>query len=94
MSAGLGVQQKDKVGYDLLASNGDIKSVIVYISTNLGMVSVYDPDLTEFIIEAFEMDKELADYFRGKTGYNNQEIGGVLGLSNAADLIYYIFQKI
>ena len=64
-SVGLGIQEKDKMGYDLLASNGDIKSITAYISNNLGIVSGYDSDSTEFIIEAFEMDKELAEHFRG-----------------------------
>ena len=31
-----------------------------------GKVGGYDSDSTEFIIEAFEMDKELAEYFRGQ----------------------------
>ena len=58
-----------------------------------GKVGGYDSDSTEFIIEAFEMDKELAEHFRGQIKYNNQEIGGVLGLRNASDLVYNIFPK-
>ena len=73
--------------------NGDIKSITAYVSKDLGMVSGYDSDSTEFIIEAFEMNKELAEHFRGQIAYNNQEIGGVLGLRNASDSIYDIFAK-
>ena len=65
-SAGVGVQQKDKVGYRILCSNGDTNAVTAYLSETLEVVNGYDDNATECIIQAFNMDKELSDYFRQK----------------------------
>ena len=76
------------MGYEILCSNGVTKAVTAYISEN-----GYDEKSTECIIQAFNMSKELSDYFRQKIKYDSQEIGGVLGMKNASDLIYDVSPK-
>ena len=83
-SAGVGIQQKDKVGYKILYSNGDKKAVTAYLSETLGVVNDYDDDSTECIIQAFNMDKAK---------YDSQEIGGALGLKNTGNLLYDVSPK-
>ena len=39
------------------------------------------------------MDKKLSDYFLGKLHYNAKTISGVMGLKNAADIMYEISPK-
>ena len=63
-SAGVGTQKKDKVGYEIWCSNG--KTVTAYLSETLGVVNGYDEKSTECLIKAFNMGKELSDYFRDK----------------------------
>ena len=65
-SAGLGTQKKIKVGYEILCSNGNTKTVTAYLSETLGIVNGYDENSTECIIKAFNMGKELSDHFRNK----------------------------
>ena len=50
--------------YEILCSNGDTKAVTAYLSETLGVVNGYDDKSTECIIQAFNMNKELSDYFR------------------------------
>ena len=76
------------MGYEILCSNSDTKTVTAYLSETLGIVNRYDENSTECIIKAFNMGKELSDYFWDKIKYDAQEIGGVLGLKNACDLEY------
>jgi len=71
-----------------LCSNGDTKAVTAYLSETLGVANGYDDNSTECITKAFNMNKELSDYFRQKMKYDSQEIGEVLGLKNAGDLLY------
>ena len=89
-SAGMGIQKKDKIGYEILCANGDRKAVTAYLSDTLGRVDGYDQKYTEYIIKSFGMNQELSDYFRERVKYESQEIGGVLGLKNASDLLYDI----
>ena len=86
-SAGMGIQRKDKIGYEMLCGNGETKAVTAYLNDTLGKVNGYDRRYTEFIINAFGMNQELSDYFRRQVAYDSQEISGVLGLKNASDLI-------
>ena len=65
-SAGMGIQKKDKVGYEILCSNGDKKAVTAYLSEMLGLVNGYDDKSTECIIRSFNMSQEVSDYFRKK----------------------------
>ena len=87
-SAGMGIQRKDKIGYEILCADGDKKVVTAYLSDTLGRVNGYDQRYTEFIIKSFGMNQELSDYFRQRVKYESQEISGVLGLKNASDLLY------
>ena len=92
-STGVGTQKKDKVGYEILCFNGSTKTVTAYLSETLGTVNGYDQRSTECIIKAFDVGKELSDYFRDRIKYDTQEIAGVLGLKNACDLIYDVSAK-
>ena len=55
---------------------------------SLETVNGYDEKSTKCLIEAFQMNDKLSDYFSGKMKYNSQVISGVMGLKNAADLMY------
>ena len=85
---GMGIQRKDKIGYEMLCANGETKAVTAYLNDTLGKVNGYDQKYTEFIIKSFGMNQELSDYFRRQVKYDSQEISGVLGLKNASDLLY------
>jgi len=87
-SAGMATQRKDKVGYEIMCGNGETKAVTAYLNDALGTVNGYDKRYTELLVNAFDMNKELSYYFRKQSVYDSQEIGGVLGLKNASDLIY------
>ena len=87
-SAGMGIQRKDKIGYEILCANREKKAVTAYLIDTLGKVNGYDQKYTEFIIKSFGMNQELSDYFRRQVIYYSQEISGVLGLKNASDLLY------
>ena len=50
-STGVGTQKKDKVGYEILCSNGDTKTVTAYLRETLGIVNGYDENSTEFMIK-------------------------------------------
>ena len=60
-SAGMGIQKKDKVGYEILCTNGDKKAVTAYLSETLGLVNGYDYKSTECITKSFDMSQELSD---------------------------------
>ena len=92
-SAGMGIQKKDKVGYEFLYSNGDKKAVTAYLSETLGRFNGYDYKSTKCITKSFQMSQELSDYFRKKIKYESQEISGVLGLKNVRDLLYDVIPK-
>ena len=92
-SAGMGVQQRDKIGYGIHCSNGDNKGITAHLTDTLGTVNEYDAKSTKCIIEAFRMNAKLSDYFLGKLKYDSQAISGVMGLKNAADLMYDVSSK-
>merc|ERR1712228_207824 len=54
----------------------------------LGRVNGYSKEYTALLVNSFSMGKQLSDNFWEQTKYDSQEIGGVLGLKNASDLIY------
>ena len=82
-SAGMGVQQRDKIGYGIQCSNGDTKGITAHLTDTLETVNGYDAKSTKCIIEAFRMNNKLSDYFLGKLKYDSQAISGVMGLKNA-----------
>ena len=92
-SAGMGIQKKDKVGYEILCTNCDKKAITAYLSETLDRVNGYDYKSTECITKSFQMSQKLSDYFREKVNYESQEISGVLGLKNASDLLYDVIPK-
>ena len=77
-SAGPGVQEREKVGYDNYFSNGNPHSITAYMKTNLGTVNGDDKKTIEYLIESFGMKEELAECLRSKIKYHNQKIGSVL----------------
>ena len=84
----MATQRKDKIGYEIMCGNGETKPVTAYLNDALGTVNGYNKEYTELLVNSFSMNKELSDNFWEQTGYDSQEIGGVLGLKNASDLIY------
>ena len=87
-SAGPGVQQRDKVGYEILSCQGKPKAVTAHMTGTLGNVNGFDLVSTKCIIDGFEMPPKLAEYFMGKIHYNAEPINGVMGLKNASDIMY------
>ena len=92
-SAGVGLQQRDKVGYKIYCGNGDSKGITAHLTDTLGTVNGYDTQSTKCIVEGFGMDMKLSDYFLGKTHYNAKSISGIMGLKNAADIMYDVSPK-
>ena len=92
-SAGMGVQQRDKIGYGIQCINGDTKGITAHLTDTLGTVNGSDAKSTKCIIEAFRMNEKLSDYFLGKMKYDSQVISGIMGLKNAADLMYDVSPK-
>ena len=92
MSAGMGIQQRDKIGFEIQCINGDTRAVTAHLTDTLGSVNGYDERSTKCLIEAFQMNNKLSDYFSSKMKYDSQVISGVMGLKNAADLMYDVSQ--
>ena len=67
--------------------------MVIHLTDTLGTVNGYDAKSTKCIIEAFRMNDKLSDYFLGKMKYDSQVISGVMGLKNAADLMYDVSPK-
>ena len=63
------------------------------MTDTLGKVNGYDFPSTIRIIEGFGMPHKLSDYFMGEFHYKAQSIIGVMGLKNAANIIYDIAPK-
>ena len=91
--AGIGVQQRDKVGYEIQRCKGKPKGITAHLTDTLGKVNGYDILSTKCIAEGFGMPPKLSDYFMGKLHYNAESINGVMGLKNAADIMYDIAPK-
>ena len=68
-SAGMGVQQRDKIGFGIHCINGDIKAVTAHLTDTHGTVNGYDEKSTKCLIEAFQIDQKLSDYFSSKMKY-------------------------
>ena len=90
----MGVQQRDKIGFGIQCINGDTKAVTAHLTDTLGTVNGYDEKSTKCLIEAFQMNNKLSDYFSSKMKYDSQVISGVMGLKNAADLMYDVSPKV
>ena len=82
-SAGMGVQQRDKIGYGVHCSNGDTNGITAHLTDTLGTVNGYNAKSTKCIIKAFRMNTKLSDYCLSKLKYDSQAISGVMGLKNA-----------
>ena len=65
-SAGLGVQQRDKVGYEIRSCKGKSKAVTAHMTDTLGKVNGFDLISTKCIIDGFGMPPKLAEYFMEK----------------------------
>ena len=92
-SAGPGVQKRDKIGYRIHCNNGDTKGITAHLTDTLGSVNGYDAKSTKSIIEAFNMDVKLSNYFLAKLKYDSKPISGVMGLKNTADLMFDVSPK-
>ena len=89
-SAGVGVHQRDKVGYEIQRCNGKPKGITAHMTDTLGKANGYDFLSTKCIVEGFGMPPKLSEYFMGKLHYNAPSINGVMGLKNAAGIMYDI----
>ena len=77
-SAGVGLQTRDKVGYEIQRCNGDPKGITAHLTDTLGTANGFDAQSTKCITEGFGMDSELSDYFLGKLHYNAAPISGIM----------------
>ena len=52
-SAGMGIQHRDEIGFEIQCTNGDTKAVTAHLTDTLGSVNGYDEKSTKCSIEAF-----------------------------------------